>query len=354
MRAGPLPGSCASVRILFMSDDTLHRQNTVACIWDFDKTLIPGYMQTPIFRRFAVDEQRFWNEVNALAERYRSRGHVISPDIAYLNHLLTYVRHGKLAGLSNALLRELGKELRFYPGLPGFFRQLKELVAGRADFVHHHIQLEHYIVSTGLAEMIRGSAVAPHVDGIYGCEFIENPLPPGFLDQPEFPIEDEREIGQIGLIVDNTIKTRAIFEIKKGSNKNPAIDVNAKIRPEDRRVQMENMIYMADGPSDVPVFSLLRKFGGRAFAVYDPENPAEFAQNDDLLRQGRINAYGPADYTARSATSMWIQMHLTQICERIVRQREIALESRLSKPPRHIHREESAPDDSPLQEELFE
>ena len=100
---------------------TLFTQNIIACIWDFDKTLIPEYMQTPLFRRYGVDEATFWAETNALVENYRKRGYTLYSEISYLNHLLTYVLAGCMAGLNNAVLRECGKEVRFYPGLPGFF-----------------------------------------------------------------------------------------------------------------------------------------------------------------------------------------------------------------------------------------
>ena len=70
-------------------------------------------------------------------------------------------------------------------------------------------------MSTGLAQMIRGSKIAPYVDGIWGCEFIESPLQPGFLNQREFGISDETEIAQIGMVIDNTTKTRALFESKR-------------------------------------------------------------------------------------------------------------------------------------------
>jgi hypothetical protein len=85
---------------------TLFTQNIIACVWDFDKTLIPEYMQAPLFRRYAVDEARFWAETNALAANYLQRGYHIAPEISYLNHLLTYVLAGKMPGLNNKVLRE--------------------------------------------------------------------------------------------------------------------------------------------------------------------------------------------------------------------------------------------------------
>lgn len=338
-----------------MVDHTkLHGQNIVACIWDFDKTLLNGYMQTPIFRHFGVDERTFWDEVNQLPARYAALGQKANKDTIYLNHLLAYVKDGPMRGLSNALLRELGAQLRLAPGLPHFFQELRDLPLLKPEYQKHGIIVEHYIVSTGLAEMIRGSAIAPFVEDIFACEFIETPFPAYFSRQPELPLGFEhREIAQIGVAVDNTTKTRYVFEINKGCNKMPDIDVNAKILHEDRRVQLKNMVYIADGPSDVPVFSVIRNGGGKTYAVYDPENPAEFDQNDSLLQAGRIHAYGPANYTPASSTHLWLRMHLTQIFERIVREQEFALQNRVSGPPKHLHKNpaKAKPDDA--QADLF-
>ena len=315
----------------------LFTQNIIACVWDFDKTLIPGYMQGPLFDRYGIDEPNFWHEVNSLSEYYRERGYNVSGETVYLNHLLTCVRNGPLKGLNNNILRECGKGIEFYEGLPEFFQDLRDFVRTRPECLKHDIRLEHYIVSTGLAEMIRGSAIASGVNGIWGCEFIENPLPPGFLTQKELPLDPNREISQIGMMIDNTTKTRALFEINKGTNKNPSIDVNSDIKPEDRRVPFQNMIYIADGPSDVPCFSVVKRNGGKTYAVYGPGAMDEFEQNDRLLQVNRIHAYGPARYLPDSNTSMWLKMHINAICDRIIVDREANLALRVSKPPRHLN-----------------
>jgi len=315
---------------------TLFTQNIIACVWDFDKTLIPEYMQSPLFRRYGIDESGFWNEVNHLSGQYRKRGYKLSSEISYLNHLLTYALAGKMPRLNNKVLRECGADIRFYPGIPEFFKLSKKFVAERDAYRKHDIQLEHYIVSTGLAEMILGSAIAPCVDGVWGCEFIENPLQPGFIGQEELPIDADAEIAQIGLVIDNTTKTRALFEINKGTNKNPAIDVNASMAPEDRRIPFQNMIYIADGPSDIPSFSVVKKNGGKAYGVYNPGRPEEFRQNDSMRQSGRIDHYGPADYTSGSSTAQWLKLHIQAMCDRIVADRELAVAQRVSRPPRHL------------------
>jgi hypothetical protein len=220
----------------------LFLQNIIACIWDFDKTLSPGYMQAPIFELYKVDykvdPKKFWKEVEELPNYYKKDGlDLISTDTLYLNHILTYARQGTFKGLNNAGLRKLGSKIEFYEGLPDFFNKIKHFAATNPEYVQHEIQVEHYIVSTGLRQMILGSKIAPHVDGVWGCEFIEDEPPPGYLDAgKKTTSEDPKIISQIAYALDNTTKTRAVFEINKGSNKIPDIEVNAMIPDEDRRV----------------------------------------------------------------------------------------------------------------------
>jgi len=220
--------------------------------------------------------------------------------------------------------------------MPDFFDLSRGYVRERPEYVKHEIVLEHYVVSTGLAEMIRGCRAADKIDGIWACEFVENPLQPGFMRQEELSISAEAEIAQIGMVIDNTTKTKAIFEINKGTNRNPAIDVNSDIKPEDRRIPIQNMIYIADGPSDIPSFSVVKKGGGKAYAVYNPESPGEFEQNDRLRQVGRIDHYGEADYRTGSPTAKWLRLQIHKICDRIVSDREAAVASRVSRPPKHL------------------
>ncbi len=319
---------------------TLRNKQIVACVWDFDKTLIPGYMQTPIFEEYGIDEDLFWREVNMLPALYAKKGVRVAPETVYLNHLLSFVKSGKMRGLGNEKLRALGGGIGFCEGVLDFFDELRSIPESDDRYRKLDIKLEHYIISTGLAEMIKGSAIASKVDGIFACEFIEEPFPPYFSLQPEFDLDSlSTQINQIGAIVDNTIKTRFIFEINKGANKNSGIDVNARMAPSDRRIPIENMIYVADGPSDVPVFSVVRKGGGKAFAVYSPENEAEFEQNDMLLQSGRIDSYGPALYTRGTATHTWLKMHVKKICDRIVSDYESALASRIGRTPKHLRKD---------------
>jgi hypothetical protein len=96
------------------------------------------------------------------------------------------------------------------------------------------------------------------------------------------------------------------------------------------------MIYIADGPSDIPVFSLINRFGGRTFAVYQPGSSREFSQVNNLQKQKRVQSFGEANYTEGSQTSMWIKNAICEICSQIVKNRESALGDKIGKPPRHL------------------
>jgi hypothetical protein len=323
----------------------LFEERPIAVIWDFDKTLIPDSMQRPIFRRFDVDEKKFWDEADGLPQFYEKQGvDLVSGDTLYLNHILSYVRAGRFEGLNNVLLHQLGAELEFYPGLPGFFATARAMVADE-PYPDLRITVEHYIVSTGLRQMILGSKIAPYVDGVWGCEFVEQMAPPGYLE-PSSKTENseaatESEIQEIAYTIDNTTKTRAVFEISKGVNKEPKrINVNSAIPYEDRRVPFENMIYIADGPSDVPVFSIVRRFGGKTYAVYNPDSQDEFDQVHVLLEQDRVDAVGEANYEPEKQASRWILRAIKNTATRMLEtrkaQREAHLASRVGVPPKHL------------------
>jgi len=323
-------------------------QNIIAMVWDCDKTLISSYMQEPLFRHFNVDGGKFWKEVNALKAYYGKQGIAVNSDTSYLNHILTYVKAGIFKGLNNALLREFGKELKFYPGLPQFFGEVKSLINDDEKYKAFDIRLEHYVVSTGFAETIRGSAIAPFVDGIYGCEFIESPAQPGFLESlgagslsgdvsSANANSAASEISQVASALDNTSKTRYLFEINKGSNKYPeTIDVNSSIARESRRVPFENMIYIADGPSDVPAFSILNYNGGSTFAVYPKGDVKAFRQVDALRRDNRVQMFGEADYETASQSWLWLTEKVRAIADSIVERKQAAIRNSAGAPPTHL------------------
>lgn len=302
--------------------------NIIAVVWDFDKTLIGSYMQEPIFNKFGVNGTDFWNEVNELPKKYKKeQGVRVNKDTIYLNHFINCVKKGIFPGLNNKMLRELGKELVFYNGLPELMNITKEMIANDSKYTEYDIKVEHYIVSTGFTEMIKGSAVYPYVSGIWGCELIEAPDENGNL-----------VISEIGYTIDNTTKTRALFEINKGVGQEEYenVNVNTKIPEHLRRVRFENMIYIADGPSDVPAFSTLNKSGGYTFAIYPHDDKKAFEQVEQLRKDGRINMYAEADYSAGTTAYMWITSKIKECADRIRNQERAKLQNSISDVPKHL------------------
>lgn len=149
-------------------------QNIIAIIWDFDKTLVDGYMQDPIFNEYKVDAHNFWKEVNALPEKYQKEGVKVNKDTIYLNQFIHYTREGIFKGLNNEKLRGYGSQQKFYPGIPDIFKATSELLSNDEICREYNIRVEHYIVSTGFAEIIKGTPIMTYVKQIWGCELIEH------------------------------------------------------------------------------------------------------------------------------------------------------------------------------------
>lgn len=184
--------------------------------------------------------------------------------------------------------------------------------------------IEHYIVSTGFAEVIKGTSIMDYVKNIWGCELIEAEDGNG-----------DKIISEIGYTIDNTTKTRALFEINKGTNVNTEINVNSKLSNEQRRVDFKNMIYIADGPSDVPAFSVVKGRGGATFAIYPKGNEEAFKQVEKLREDGRIDMFAEADYSDGTTASMWICNKIKEFAERIKKE-EQARRSGNNQVPKHL------------------
>ena len=299
--------------------------NIIAVIWDCDKTLIDGYMQDPIFEEYQIDPSEFWKKVNARPIELAKRDIRVNRDTYYLNYFIQCAHDGTMKGLNNEKLRAYGEKQKFYRGIPEFFAKTKAMFDDDKSYAEYGIRVEHYIVSTGFAEVIRGSKLMPFVDGVWGCELLETP------DKDGDPV-----LGEIVYTIDNTSKTRAIFEINKGIDKIEGIEVNSKIPEENRRVHFENMIYIADGPSDIPAFSVVKKGGGATFAIYPPGDLQAMRQVEQMREAGRVDMYAEADYSEGTTAYLWITNRIQQMADRIKNTEKSKITNSASAVPHHL------------------
>ena len=299
--------------------------NIIAVIWDCDKTLVDGYMQDPIFADYQIDASDFWKKVNSRPQELAKQEIRVNRDTYYLNYFIQCAHDGTLKGLNNAKLKEYGQKQKFYKGIPEIFEKTKNMFKDNKSYVEYGIQVEHYIVSTGFAEIVRGSKLMPFVDDVWGCELLETP------DK-----DDNMVIGETVYTIDNTTKTRAIFEINKGIGKIDGIEVNSKIPEENRRVHFENMIYIADGPSDIPAFSVVKKGGGATFAIYPKGDIEAMRQVEQMREDGRVDMYAEADYSKDTTAYMWITNRIQQMADRIRDTEKAKITNSASAVPHHL------------------
>ncbi len=270
-------------------------QNTIALIFDFDDTLTDD-STTSLLSRHGVDVDEFWKK--------RMPSLVLAgwdPTLAYLNMILDLVGDGcPLGKLSNAKLREFGGQLQFYEGLPEIFADLDGLVK---EHRISHPSIEYYIISGGLEEIIRGSSIAGYFHGIWGCRFSEN---------------SEGIISRVMNCISFTEKTKYIFHINKGldaSARERPYDVNRATPLDQRRIPLSNMIYVGDGLTDVPCFSLLEKSGGRGFGVFDPTKEGSPKKAwESLAAPHRVVSLNSPKYGETEDLGALLRVAVNQIC----------------------------------------
>jgi len=286
-------------------------QNTIAIVFDCDDTLCPDTI-TFLLQSYGIAPKSFWEEVaNEVDAGW-------DPPLAYMYKIIDFVKSGIMPDLTNDKLRQIGAQIRFFPGIPGLFDDLHRFIKRRQEFVDAQIFLEFYVITGGFEEMIRGSLIAPHMTDIFGCTFSEDPRT-HLICRPR-------------TTVTFTEKTKFVYAINKGITGvelrcNPYL-VNNSIDEGDRRIPLHNMIYIGDGPSDIPCFSLIQSRGGRAgermghvIGVYHRRGAVKKAY--ELARGDRITA-GPfsAKYTRGSDLRRYLEQNILDIAHGIVTDRK--------------------------------
>ncbi len=274
----------------------------IAVVFDFDDTLAPD-STSGFLAELGIDVRDFWmNRVQKLIESGWD------PIPAYLYRLIELSRPtpGAPARITRDRLAAWGRKLRFHPGVTRMFKHIR----AHAAALDPRIQIEFYIVSSGIGEIVRNTRIAGQFTDIWACEF--HYAPDGGILFPKN-------------IISFTDKTRFLFQICKGligpEFRSRPFEVNRRVPPEKQRAPFDQMIFVGDGYTDVPCFSLVRAQGGTAIGVYDPKRPEKWDRAWGFIEDGRVSNLAPADYRAESALSNSLRMAVSSIGRRILQRR---------------------------------
>ena len=245
----------------------------VAFLYDFDKTLCTTDMQNYAFiPSLGMTPGEFWAVANGFGRANRIDG--------ILAYMYTMITESEKKGIpfTRKDLVEKGQSIVLFPGVQEWFGRIN------AFGEEQGVQVEHYIISSGLREIIEGSTISEEFKEIYASEF--------YYDETGRPVWPK-------LAVNFTAKTQFVYRINKG-----VLDVsddktlNDSMPDDSKRVPFHNMIYVGDGLSDVPCMKMMRAYGGQAIAVYQESNRLGV---EDLLAKGRVDFIFKADYSEGTA-----------------------------------------------------
>ena len=251
---------------------TKESKPVVAICYDFDKTLSPDDMQAQGYIQSVGDEvESFWKESNGLAEE-----NDMDQNLAYMFTMIQKA-HGKVIFNKKALM-DYGAKVQLFPGVETWFKRIRDYGMERGVIV------EHYIISSGLKEMIEGTKVANEFEKIYASSF--------YYDKDgvaQWPAQ----------VINYTSKTQFLFRIEKGTLDVNDSGVNDYFKPEDIRIPFRNMVYIGDSDTDIPCMKLINSYSGHSIGVYNPKTKDK-RKVYKMMEDKRIKYYTPADYTEGS------------------------------------------------------
>lgn len=242
----------------------------LAICYDFDRTLSPDDMQAQGYiQSVGYDIARFWQESNTMAAKNDMDG-----NLAYMLKMVQEAK-GNLI-FNKQTLAEYGAKVHLFPGVADWFRRIREY--GKSK----NVIVEHYIISSGLKEMIEGTQMAKEgaFEKIYASAFY---------------FDEKGEAVWPAQVVNYTSKTQFLFRIQKGVLDINDPGVNDYFPPDQIRIPFRNMVYIGDSDTDIPCMKLVNSYGGHSIGVYDPETGNK-EKVYRMIADGRIRYFAPADY----------------------------------------------------------
>ncbi len=254
----------------------------LAICYDFDKTLSPDDMQAQGYiQSVGCDIKEFWNESNQLAQ-----DNDMDQNLAYMLKMVEK-SHGKFY-LTKESLAKYGSEVKLFDGVETWFDRIKRYGRSKGVIV------EHYIISSGLKEMIEGTKMAQEgaFKRIYASSY--------YYDKDNVAVWPAQ-------VVNYTNKTQFLFRIEKGVLDVNDDRVNNYFPPEKIRIPFRNMVYIGDSATDIPCMKLVNTYGGYSIGVYNPENKDK-SKVYSMISENRIKYFAPADYSEDSELDGLIKM----------------------------------------------
>jgi len=243
----------------------------MAISYDFDGTLAPGNMQEYDFiPALNMRSKQFWTAVNDLAKK-----HEMDQILAYMHAMLEEARKAKVA-VRKADFKNFGAHIELFPGVTDWFKRINAYAKTKG------VRLEHYIISSGIREMVEGTPIFKEFEKVYASGFMFDHN--GVACWP-------------ALAVNYTTKTQYLFRINKGSlDVHDNSIINKYVPKEQRPVPFEHMVFVGDGETDIPCMRLVKDQGGHSIAVYNPGKRGAKTHAQQLIKDGRATVYASADY----------------------------------------------------------
>lgn len=291
----------------------------IALIWDFDGTLTPLDSTTKVFEFFkefntGVDA---WNYIHSLRGDTGKDGqgtqedwqHVLASDAPIWMYTLARMADRQNSPLNSEFFREfIIPDIALYAGAIEFLQNIKSLSL-QPRFAKAGVEVHHFIVSAGLKELVEQCFPSSLITSVFGSRYAVT-------------VEDEA-VGDIMNVpvfcMDETMKTRSIFEISKGVFWNKSRKVNSRVDDKDLWVRFPNMIYVGDGDTDVPALSVVRDRGGIGIAVYDPAISASKKKKKlgAMSLNRRADLICPADFSLDGILYKYIEARCLQVVQRV-------------------------------------
>ena len=254
----------------------------VALCYDFDGTLAAGNMQEYGFMdRLSVTPEAFWAKSAALAKQ-----HSADKILCYMKCMLEEAKARKIPFRREDFV-ECGKDVALFKGVIDWFDRINAYAQSKG------VEISHFLISSGLQEIVEGTPIAGKFKKLYASTFMYNEY-----GEAEWPARN----------IDYTGKTQYVFRINKGClDVCDSVSVNRKMSQEERPVPLSHMIYFGDGDTDVPCMSMIKGGGGYCVAVYQPHKHGAKEAAQQYLDDERVDIIAPADYSEGKKIDLFVK-----------------------------------------------